>query len=375
MRKIPLLAAFLAALLLLSACEGGSFVVSAPPEDYQGVSDGFRYYRSCLTGQERYLYDQLLAGIQDQKEEITGLYPDVEMLQRAAQAIYADYPELFWFGGTGQIETTQISGRSLSSVYRPVYTMTEAEREEAQAAVDQWTAECLASLPQNATDYETVKGVYDYIIAHTEYDKTLTSNTIVNIMAEGRGLCGCYAKVTQYLLNMLGVDCAYITGESQGEHHAWNLVWVEGTPCWVDTTWGDATPGGEAHEGPAYEYLCIPTTDLLVNHTISDAVPVPDCTSDAYTYYRQNDCYFETYDPQGITAAITRALAAGEEQVSLRFASSIYPDAANQLFQRGDLREFFQDAAQAAGVTLHTSGSLWYTRNDQMGAVALTVPY
>ena len=46
-------------------------------------------------------------------------------------------------------------------------------------------------------------------------------------MVGGAGLCGCYAKTTQYLLGLLGVDTAYITGQAQGESHAWNLAWLE----------------------------------------------------------------------------------------------------------------------------------------------------
>ena len=33
--------------------------------------------------QERYLYDQLLAGLQNQEETIGDLYPDTEMIQTA----------------------------------------------------------------------------------------------------------------------------------------------------------------------------------------------------------------------------------------------------------------------------------------------------
>ena len=42
------------------------------------------------------------------------------------------------------------------------------------------------------------------------------SNSIVNIMVNGAGLCGCYAKTYQYLLLQLGIDVAYITGQAGG---------------------------------------------------------------------------------------------------------------------------------------------------------------
>lgn len=99
-----------------------------------------------------------------------------------------------------------------------------------------------------------------------------------------RACAGCYAKTTQYLLGLLGVDTAYITGQAQGESHAWNLAWLDGTPCWIDTTWGDPVfTGGDDSQGPAYEYFGLTTDDLLRTHTIDDKVPVPDCTSNSTT--------------------------------------------------------------------------------------------
>ena len=88
-RALPPLLALVLALALLTGCEfslerlahGGT--LPPPPEDYAGLQDGFRYTKTTLTGQERYLYDQLLAGPQNQEETIGDLYPDTEMIQTA----------------------------------------------------------------------------------------------------------------------------------------------------------------------------------------------------------------------------------------------------------------------------------------------------
>ena len=290
-RALPPLLALVLALVLLTGCEfslerlahGGA--LPPPPEDYTGLQDGFRYTKTTLTGQERYLYDQLLAGLQNQEETIGDLYPDTEMIQTAIDAIDRDYPELFWFSGTGQIETTLLAGKPLEAAYTPVYTMDQAQRQATQAQIDQWAADCFATIPQGASDYDKALGVFTYIIQHADY-QVVDNNSIVNIMVGGAGLCGCYAKTTQYLLGLLGVDTAYITGQAQGESHAWNLAWLDGTPCWIDTTWGDPVfTGGDDSQGPAYEYFGLTTDDLLRTHTIDDKVPVPDCTSNSNNYF------------------------------------------------------------------------------------------
>ena len=191
-RALPPLLALVLALVLLTGCEfslerlahGGA--LPPPPEDYTGLQDGFRYTKTTLTGQERYLYDQLLAGLQNQEETIGDLYPDTEMIQTAIDAIDRDYPELFWFSGTGQIETTLLAGKPLEAAYTPVYTMDQAQRQATQAQIDQWAADCFATIPQGASDYDKALGVFTYIIQHADY-QVVDNNSIVNIMVGGAG--------------------------------------------------------------------------------------------------------------------------------------------------------------------------------------------
>lgn len=380
-RTLAALAALLLAVTVgLSGCElslerltnGGA--VPAPSAEYTGLQDGFRYTKTTLTGQEQYLYDQLLAGLKDQAETIDGLYPDNDMIQKAIDAIDRDYPELFWFSGTGQIETTLLGERAMEAVYRPTYAMNAAQRAETQAKIDQWTADCLATIDTSASQYAQALGVYTYLIDHADY-QDVGSNSIVNIMVGGAGLCGCYAKTMQYVLNQLGIHAAYITGQAKGQSHAWNLVWLDGTPCWVDPTWGDPVfAGGEESQGPAYAYFGLTTADLLRTHTIDGSIPVPECVSNDANYFYRSGLYFTSYHAGALTSAIQRAIAAGEGQCSVRYSDEAYSTACAQLFARGQLHSIFRQAAQAAGVGTVVPDSLWYSRDDTMGVLTFVIP-
>lgn len=379
-RLLPLLLA-LALTLGLAGCEfsldrlksGGA--VPPPPDDYAGEQDGFRYTRTTLTPQARYLYDQLLAGLKDQAAEITDLYPDTDLIQTAISAISRDYPELFWFSGTGQIETTYLGKKPLEATYQPTYTMDAQQRQATQAQIDQWTADCLSTLPQGGSDYDKALGIYTYVVNHADY-QTVDSNSIVNIMVGGGGLCGCYAKTTQYLLAQVGIDAAYITGQARGESHAWNLAWLDGTPCWIDPTWGDPVfTGGSDSQGPAYEYFGLTTDDLLRTHTIDETVPVPVCTSDANNYFVRQGLLFPSYSFDALASALQRAIAAGESTFSVRYTDEAYPAACAALFDRGEIHTLFRQANEAAGSPLNLTGSLWYSRNQDMGVLTFLLPY
>lgn len=374
MRAARLGAALLTA-VLLGGCSvegliGGlaaTQAVPAPPEDYVAVDDGFRYTKRFLTPQEQALYDTILPALQAQEISIDGLWADAGAIGRAVQAIDRDHPELFWFSGTGQIETTYLGGTALSAAYLPRYTMDGPERADAQAAIDAWVTDHLGWLPADASDYEKVRAVYDEIVAFADYAE-VEDNSIVNVLVEGRGLCGCYAKATQYLLGLLGVDCAYISGTGHGVSHAWDLVWIDGDPVWVDTTWGDPVPSdGQTAPipGPVYDYFCITTADLLRDHVIDDTVPVPVCTTERYDYFRANGLWFDTWDPDGIVAALARCAAAGQESASLRFADAVYPTAVDRLFDRGEIGALLRRAG------IGGSGSIWYSCNDGMCTVSI----
>ena len=362
--------------MLSTGCAGpvdflaSRIAVSAPPEAYSEPSDGFRYVRSTLSSQEQYVYDQLAAGLASHAACIDDLYPDAALIQKVIEAIDRDYPEFFWFCGNGKIETSFMSDNPVKAAYYPVYTVDEAEQSRLQARINAWEETCLFGLPENAGDYEKALYVYQYIIDHADY-QVVDNNSIVHIMVDGKGLCGCYSKTAQYLLNRMGVPCAYISGQAGGESHAWNLIWLDGTPCWMDVTWGDPVfDGGDPNDGPAFEYFGITTEDLLRNHTIDPSVPVPDCVSQEYNYFRRNGLFYDSYDPASIRENMIQALLHHATRLSLRFADDVYPEAVSALFELGDVHPLLSDAARAAGAQ-QPGDSLWYSKNDAFCTVTV----
>ena len=132
-----------------------------------------------------------------------------------------------------------------------------------------------------------------------------------------------------------------------GESHAWNLAWLDGIPCWIDPTWGDPVfTGGDESQGPAYEYFGLTSDDLTRTHTIDSTVPVPDCTANTNNYFVRSGLYFPSYDATALVSTLQRAMAAGEAQVSVRFADDAYVTACASLLDGGELSNVFQQAAQ-----------------------------
>ena len=101
----------------------------------------------------------------------------------------------------------------------------------------------------NKTDYEKIKAIYDYICTHVAYDNLHLSDPNYNLqytayaaLIRGTSVCQGYSSLFYRMALQAGLDNRMIIGESYGEHHAWNIVKLDGVYYNVDSTW-DAESG------------------------------------------------------------------------------------------------------------------------------------
>ena len=99
----------------------------------------------------------------------------------------------------------------------------------------------------DATDYEKIVGVYDWICENVTYDYEHLSDPDYILMRTAYGalinksaVCQGYAVLLYRLLLELGIDNRVITGYGNGGYHAWNIVELDGFYYNGDATW-DAT--------------------------------------------------------------------------------------------------------------------------------------
>ncbi|MCR5687180.1 MAG: Ig-like domain-containing protein [Lachnospiraceae bacterium] len=107
--------------------------------------------------------------------------------------------------------------------------------------------------PGNPT-YGIVKYFDDWICANSVYNYNGTSlstsmrnseeyyycHRVYGVLLEGYGVCESYALAMTYLLDAAGIRNMYITGNGNGEGHAWNYVKMpDGRYYLIDSTWND----------------------------------------------------------------------------------------------------------------------------------------
>lgn len=91
----------------------------------------------------------------------------------------------------------------------------------------------------NASDYEKVKKIHDYVINRASYDTKLKKSSAYDLLIDQTAVCEGYTLAAYRLFTDAGLECRVITGSGDGESHAWNIVKVDGQWYNIDLTWDD----------------------------------------------------------------------------------------------------------------------------------------
>ncbi len=373
----------------------GASEKGAAPEAEAGAADGSRccfledgsgFALADLNDAERVWYhdmEQILGGYQTEvKLSGEGLAAGLDEvdLDRIFQCVMNDHPELFYVEGYSYTKYTRF-GRSediLAIEFSGRYTSDLETVKRRYDRIQTEVRKILDGIDGSASEYDKVKYVYDTLIRATDYQLDAPDNqNIYSVFVNHRSVCQGYAKATQYLLNRLGVECALILGTvPNGEGHAWNLVNVDGSYYYVDTTWGDASyqPDGDSDvpEGTAipevnYDYLNVTTEELLRTHTLDDRMTVPVCVDTAANYYVREGALFTDYERDRMSALFARALEQGRSDITVKCANrDCYDKVVSALITDQEIFNYFDGGGGTVGYTqnpVQMSLTFWVT-ND-----------
>ena len=101
----------------------------------------------------------------------------------------------------------------------------------------------------DANELEIVLNVYTYWATTLSYDNDRVSELggaditgMFDVISANKAVCGDYAKLIEYTLNQLDIECYYIEGETVGIH-SWNIVKIYDDYYHIDATWEGQSGG------------------------------------------------------------------------------------------------------------------------------------
>ena len=314
------------------------------------------------------IYDAFVAGLQDNKESI---WIDSNVwnsdINLALNKTIRYHPEFFWLGGyhvTTSYSKSKITIKNLPDIVGrdDIPSM----RNELEAAADN----IIAMIPPGSDTFGKIVFVHDYIVEHTDYDSKAAIEilsggnglygTAYGCLVQGNAICQGYALGFMYIMQKLGINCGFVSGETERGDHAWNYVEVDGTNYWIDVTWDDPssnddpTQSGTNQEnvGNLRHVYCLINDDLLLrSRTISDNIEyIPVCSSMADNYYRRNNAYFYSYDKAGVRAVLIAG--ASERKAEMMFSSrEALDETMDGLFTQMDFWELSDEMLHSEEVT------------------------
>ena len=175
-----------------------------------------------------------------------------------------DHPLYYWYSPIFAYDTTN---KKICIVTDEAYAK-GTDRAEYNKLVFESVRSYVANLQGETSEYRIALALHDLIINNIDYayksdgvtpEEALWAHNILGVFEKNSGVCESYAKTFQLLLNYCEVENIYVTGLSQNQSHAWNMVMMDdGKWYWFDLTWDDR-PGWMW--GISYNYFCVSAVD------------------------------------------------------------------------------------------------------------------
>ena len=251
--------------------------------DGTALGNEFYYYRSTLDSTMQQAYDLLRAGILEGKSKIQMTVPvSVNDIFGIYKMVLYDSPELFWCEINGA--RYSYNNKGLVTAFLPGYNDLSKDIAGNTAKLESALSEALADMWSLSTDAEKAKYAHDYLTHHVIYDLNAAySQTAYSALANHASVCAGYAHAFQYLMQQVGIPCAYVLGYVPAGYHAWNVVKLDGEHYAMDVTWDD--PLGAAPGKFYYNYFNITDQKISADHSRADASTViPTATGTACSF-------------------------------------------------------------------------------------------
>ena len=281
----------------------------ANPNYVESVDEAAEVLREQMKVREQYPVVYINIDTTD-ADYISNLFLDVfyTAMEHTGVPTEGDYLSWQWDTLAGEYSYEGVQGDVDLTLYYGITYCTTAEEE---AVMDDHVETVLANLNLNGkTDYEKVKGVYDYICSNVDYDYVhletpdyLHMYTAYAALVNKTAVCQGFALLMYRLTLELGVDCRFIGGDSGGPH-AWNIVELDNLYYNADSTWDEdmmdnyqwflKCPANfpdhirdEQFTTAAFDKAYPMATADYVSHTHSYTATVtpPTCTEKGYTTY------------------------------------------------------------------------------------------
>lgn len=301
------------------------------------------YLYDQLKDEYKVIYDEVYDSLACMKDEVIVSTTDEAILKQIFDFVMIDHPEIFYVDGYQY--TRYYVGDTVSKIgFIGNYDMDVTQVKENWKIINEVTDAIMTQMSDTEDEYYKAKYLYEYLIDETDYQVDCENDqNICSVFINKISVCQGYAKAYEFLLQKAGMVSALVSGQANGEGHAWNLARVNGNYYYVDPTWGDASyiVSEEINEvidndtfdyGVNYDYFLVTTKDIQKTHTFDGIELYPECTSMADNYYVREDLFLEEWDYYTVSDILNEAYGEDLSNITIKCSNEeTYRTARNQL--------------------------------------------
>lgn len=236
---------------------------------------------------ETYLVNELKA--QHTSIQVASYKLSKDTIQETFHAFLNRHPELYFVQKNFKITWDQSNGevQTLEVAYRP-------QQPGAQQKIEQETQKVLSLITEDMSTLQKVITIHDYLCvdityAHDDYLSGAVrddAHTLKGALVDKIAVCDGYTSAFQYYMNLLGIPSRVVSGQGNGEAHAWSQVCIDGSWYMLDITWDD--PVSDNYGNADHTYF-LKSDDNFLNHTWDSSYE--PCTDDSYENAFWNDVH------------------------------------------------------------------------------------
>ena len=344
------------------------------------------YYKQLTEDQARHYRCMYHASINDDTKYYLESFDmfDSDDAARAVLAFSFDYPEYYWFGQI--INANTVSEKDYLNLFSHYYVEVSCECDSFKEddlfnnknIINRKVEEIIPTLI-GENDVDTIKNVYDYVVNNVEYNlEYINMSDIRPVFLFEKGVCSSYAEAFQLLCNKLGYECYSVQGNAEYLYeteeslnnevlkqipddalHEWNIIKINDSWYWVDTTWGDNDNNhtnlqGIVSDVSSYSFFLVPDSIFLLDHTPDVLFKYPECNDDSL-YFNEGSVLIDNYDESLINYHIGEAFKNKRNDFTFHFTSGSDVDKFLDWIEQGKFYNVYQNT-----IYLYYSGNLEY---------------
>ena len=282
--------------------------VSLIKKEYKSLQEAATEIRSKMLGRQREISVKAKIESGDANAELNEILKNV-YAEDLSNPCAGDYLKQSILQSEISYEVVQMPGDSaLYCTFRFLCTYSDNQSQENYVSAQ--VKKIVSGLKLTGKgDAEKIKAVYDYMTKNIDYDysDSKISHSAYGALANKKAVCQGYSTLIYRLLRECGVQNRIITGRSENQNHAWNIVAINGKWYNLDVTWDSSFNGDDSK----YLYFLRGTSDFM-GHTRD----VEFLTAEFLSRYPVSSTSYARYQP-----AVTKVTGVKASKVTASYVT------------------------------------------------------